>query len=149
MTAASTAASRPSTVANADAAPVSWAAASTSTTPHDSDDSTNSTGNQGVAHRGTALKLCSSSPVYSMTASAANASAACSTCTAAKRQRRTRPSQASPASTASTAQTANDQAPTATCENAGLVSRRRRRSARPTSASRHTMPNASATSAAL
>ena len=35
--------------------------------PHDSDDAANSAGSHGVAHKGTAPRLCSKRPVYTMT----------------------------------------------------------------------------------
>ena len=141
MTAASTAAKRPSTASNADATPVSWASASAHAIPHDSDEAANNAGSHGVDHRGTAPRLWSRSPVYTMTTAATSA-----VVTWRMRTRATfqvpMPSHAKPSAAAS----ARD--PTARYDAVGCRSSRITRSALPRSASKHTMPSASSTNAA-
>ena len=113
--------------------------------PHDADDSTNSTGTSDVRHSSTDARLCSSAPVYVAVTAADSAPAAASASTAA-RGRRTVSSSApseNAAAQANAATSAND--PAAMTDGAGEANRPSRRSGRPRSTSRHSMPVASVT----
>ena len=113
--------------------------------PHDADDSTNSTGTSGVRHSSTDARLCSSTPVYVAVTAADSAPAAASASTAA-RGRRTVSSSApseNAAAQANAATSAND--PAAIADGVGEESRPSKRSGRPRSTSRHSMPVASVT----